>query len=98
MVSVIVWMIAKLISYIKMYFDKVLDVRGLVCPQPLLQTKKSLSAMASGTILRVLATDPGAVIDLKVFAEQDGHELIYLSEDSQEFIFHIRKKLEFNND
>ena len=50
--------------------------------------------MASGTILRVLATDPGAVIDFKVFTEQSGHELIYLSEESYEFIFHIRKKME----
>ena len=76
-----------------MKFDNELDVRGLTCPQPLLRTKKSLSSMPSGTILRVLATDPGSVIDFKVFTEQAGHELIYLSEDSQEFIFHIRKKL-----
>ena len=77
-----------------MYFDRELDVRGLICPQPLLRTKKSLSVMASGTILRVLATDPGAVIDFKVFTEQSGHELIHLSEESQEFIFLIRKKME----
>lgn len=84
----------KLTSSVGMDFDKELDVRGLVCPQPLLRTKKSLSDMASGTILRVLATDPGTVIDFKVFTEQVGHELIYLSEDSQEFTFHIKKKVE----
>ncbi|MFO7579431.1 MAG: sulfurtransferase TusA family protein, partial [Nitrosomonas halophila] len=46
-----------------MNFDKELDVRGLVCPLPIRRTKKSLADMMHGQVLKVMATDPGAVID-----------------------------------
>ena len=50
-----------------MDFDKELDVRGLNCPLPILRSKKYLADMASGQILRILATDPGSAIDFQVF-------------------------------
>ena len=55
-----------------------LDVRGLNCPLPLLRAKKALSAMLPGQILKVMATDPGAEIDFKVFAEASGNRIIEL--------------------
>ena len=42
-----------------MEFHKELDARGLNCPLPILKAKKALAEMASGEILRVIATDPG---------------------------------------
>lgn len=73
-------------------FDKELDVRGLVCPLPILRTKKSLSEMAHGQVLKIMATDPGAVIDFQVFADQTGHELLSSSEIKGEYLFYLRKK------
>ncbi len=75
-----------------MNFDKELDVRGLVCPLPILRTKKSLADMTTGQVLKIAATDPGAVIDFQVFAEQTGNELLSLSEAIGEFIFYMKKK------
>lgn len=75
-----------------MNFDKDLDVRGLNCPLPILRSKKSLADMASGQVLRVIATDPGAVIDFQVFSDQTGNSLLSLSEINKEFIFYIKKK------
>lgn len=72
--------------------DKELDARGLVCPLPILRTKKSLSEMTSGETLKIIATDPGAVIDLQVFAEQTGNSLLSMSETDDEFIFVLQKK------
>jgi tRNA 2-thiouridine synthesizing protein A len=71
---------------------KELDARGLVCPLPILRTKKSLAEMTSGQILKVVATDPGAVIDFQVFAEQTGNTLLSMSEADDEFIFFLKKK------
>ena len=59
-----------------MHFDKELDARGLNCPLPILRTKKSLNDMTSGQVLRVLATDPGAVKDFQAFSRQTGNELL----------------------
>ena len=75
-----------------MNFDKELDVRGLVCPLPILRTKKSLADMTSGQVLKIAATDPGAIIDFQVFANQTGNELLSLSETTEEFIFYMKKK------
>jgi tRNA 2-thiouridine synthesizing protein A len=44
-----------------MDFDKEFDASGLACPLPIVKTKKSLTDMASGQVLRVIATDPGSV-------------------------------------
>jgi tRNA 2-thiouridine synthesizing protein A len=73
-------------------FDKDLDVRGLNCPLPILRAKKALAGLASGKVLRVLATDPGAVKDFQAFAKQTGNELLSHSEDDKVFTFFMKKK------
>ena len=40
--------------------DKTLDVRGLYCPSPVMQTVVELAKMQVGQILVVLADDPAA--------------------------------------
>ncbi len=72
--------------------DKELDVRGLNCPLPILRTKKSLVDMTTGQVLKILATDPGSVIDFQVFADQTGNELLSLSETAGEFMSYLKKK------
>ncbi|WP_290145004.1 sulfurtransferase TusA family protein, partial [Turicimonas muris] len=42
-----------------------IDTKGTKCPMPMLKTKKALAKMLSGEVLRILATDPHAEIDLK---------------------------------
>jgi tRNA 2-thiouridine synthesizing protein A len=75
-----------------MHCDKELDVRGLNCPLPILRTKKSLVDMATGQVLRIITTDPAAVIDFEVFADQTGNELLSSSEIAGEFMFYMKKK------
>jgi tRNA 2-thiouridine synthesizing protein A len=75
-----------------MEFDKELDTRGLRCPLPILRCKKGIAEIEGGQVLRVLATDPGAVKDFQAFCKQTGHELLSLEEQDKEFIFHIRKR------
>ena len=72
--------------------DKELDVRGLNCPLPILRTKKALVDLTSGQVLKIIATDPGAVIDFQVFAEQTGNELLSSSETAGEFTFYMKKR------
>jgi len=48
--------------------------------------------MTTGQVLKILATDPGSVIDFQVFADQTGNELLSLSEMAGEFIFYLKKK------
>lgn len=75
-----------------MAFDRELDVKGLHCPLPILRTKKALAEMQSGQLLRVLATDPGAVKDFAAFARQTGNELVEEKQDGDVFEFVLRRK------
>lgn len=75
-----------------MDFDKELDTRGLNCPLPILRTKKALSDLISGQVLKVMATDPGSVKDFQAFAKQTGNELVSSSAANNEFIFFMKKK------
>lgn len=75
-----------------MNFDKELDARGLNCPLPILRAKKALTDMASGQVLRIVATDPGSVKDFQAFAKQTGNELLSQSESDKEFTFFLKRK------
>jgi tRNA 2-thiouridine synthesizing protein A len=75
-----------------MQFDKELDTRGLNCPLPILRTKKALTDMSSGQVLKVVATDPGAVKDFAAFSRQTGHPLLSSETAKDEFIFFMKKK------
>ena len=52
---------------------RTLDVRGWLCPVPLLRTRRALAELPAGTELIVLATDPEAPIDLAALAADEGH-------------------------
>lgn len=69
-----------------------LDAKGLNCPLPLMQAKKSMKGLQSGDTLQVLSTDPGSVRDFESFCRATGHELLESeTEDSGAFRFLIRK-------
>jgi tRNA 2-thiouridine synthesizing protein A len=75
-----------------MEFDRELDARGLRCPLPILRCKKGMAEIEGGQVLKVLATDPGAVKDFQAFCKQTGHELLSLEEQDKEFTFYLRKR------
>ncbi len=72
--------------------DKVLDVKGLSCPMPLLKAKKTLNDMEAGAVLRVLATDPGSERDFEVFALQSGNTLLDSTNSDGVYCYYLRKK------
>ncbi len=57
-------------------WDQELDARGLLCPLPVLKARKRLSEMQSGEVLRLVADDPAAVIDVPHFCAESGHVLL----------------------
>jgi tRNA 2-thiouridine synthesizing protein A len=68
-----------------------LDARGLNCPLPILRAKKAIAGMAAGEVLKVLATDPGAVKDFEAFCKQTGNELLQSRSAEEGFEFLIRR-------
>ena len=75
-----------------MQAQKELDTRGLNCPLPILKAKKALAELATGQVLKVVATDPGSVRDFQAFARQTGNELVEQSTVGEEFIHFLRRR------
>lgn len=59
-----------------MEWDVEIDCAGLLCPLPVLRAQRTLRGMTSGQVLRVLATDQMAAIDLPHFCAQTGHAFL----------------------
>jgi tRNA 2-thiouridine synthesizing protein A len=68
-----------------------LDVRGLLCPLPVLKARKAISRLAPGASLLVEATDPMAAIDVPHFCSENGHELLASEQDGPLLRFVIRR-------
>ena len=75
-----------------MDFDRELDARGLNCPLPILRTKKAITELSTGQVLKVVATDPGAVKDFQAFSRQTGNELLSSAEGAGEYTFYLKRK------
>jgi tRNA 2-thiouridine synthesizing protein A len=71
--------------------DKTLDAKGLVCPMPLLKSKKAIDALEPGQVLEILGTDEGSKIDLPGWCERVGHTYLGVKEEGGYFKFYIKK-------
>ncbi|MFT6168136.1 MAG: tRNA 2-thiouridine synthesizing protein A [Celeribacter sp.] len=60
----------------RMTWDQDIDAVGLLCPLPVLKARKRLLAMQPGQVLRLVASDPAAVIDVPHFCTEAGHTLL----------------------
>nr|WP_319247951.1 sulfurtransferase TusA family protein [uncultured Celeribacter sp.] len=72
-------------------WDEDCDAIGLLCPLPVLRARKRLLAMRPGQVLRLLASDPAAVIDVPHFCAEAGHEFLSMSEADGGQIYLIRR-------
>jgi len=68
------------------------DARGLSCPMPIVRTAQMAKPMASGTLLEVLATDPGSVKDFAAWCRSTGNTLVEQTADGAVYRFVIRRK------
>jgi tRNA 2-thiouridine synthesizing protein A len=58
----------------------VLDLRGLLCPLPVLRLRKALLALPPGAVVEMLASDRASWIDVPHFCAHAGHRLVSASE------------------
>jgi tRNA 2-thiouridine synthesizing protein A len=74
-----------------MQWDEEIDAAGLLCPLPVLRARKRLLAMRPGTVLRLIATDPAAVVDVPHFCAEAGHEFLGMTEEGRACAYLIRR-------
>jgi tRNA 2-thiouridine synthesizing protein A len=71
--------------------DAELDCVGLLCPLPVLKTRRALRGLPPGARLTVSATDPMAAIDIPHMCMSDGHVLVAQRRDGDTQVFVIAR-------
>jgi TusA-related sulfurtransferase len=69
-----------------------LDMRGSVCPGPIIEAKKLINGMGSGEVLRLISNCPGSRDDVEDWARNTGLGLLdSVQIGAHEYEFYIRK-------
>ena len=71
---------------------KELDCSGMLCPMPVVKTKKALQDMGVGEVLVMVSTDPGSMPDMHAWANQTKHELLEAKDEGGKVFRFVIKK------
>ncbi len=67
-----------------------LDVRGQLCPIPVIRTQNRAKKLAQGEQLEVICTDPGVVNDIPAWCRINGHTVVGIKDDKNEIVITIK--------
>ncbi len=73
-------------------FELEVDTSGLLCPMPILRTKKALAQLQSGQVVKVITTDPRATEDFQAFTDQTGNVLLAQYDNGDSAVHYIRRR------
>jgi tRNA 2-thiouridine synthesizing protein A len=68
-----------------------LDVKGYVCPQPQIYTKKALEKLQPGEVLELLFDNPSSGESISAMIDQDGNKLIEQKQEEGQYLWRIEK-------
>ncbi len=71
--------------------DQVLDLKGLLCPMPVVKLQLAIKKLPAGSIIEGIATDPGVMADIPAWARTSGNELLSIELRSKEYHFIVKK-------
>jgi tRNA 2-thiouridine synthesizing protein A len=68
---------------------KVLDLKGLACPMPIVKVSKGIKEVEVGEVLQAVTSDPGALSDFPAWAKTSGNEIVKTETEGKETLFYI---------
>ncbi len=71
--------------------NKTLDLKGLLCPMPVVKLAKAIKEVEVGQMLEAYATDPGVMADIPAWCRTTGNELVSLNKEEKQFHFVVRR-------
>lgn len=71
--------------------DLELDLRGLLCPMPMVKVSQNINNVAVGGVIRAIATDAGAMADIPAWAKSTGNEVLQAEKVDGEFVFLVKR-------
>ena len=71
--------------------DLELDLKGLLCPLPMVRVSQNIKNVPVGGIIRAVATDVGALADIPSWAKSTGNEVLKTDRQDKEITFYIKR-------
>lgn len=70
---------------------KVLDLKGLACPMPVVKVSKGIKEVEMGEVIEALTTDPGSLTDFPAWAKTSGNEIVKTDQETDVIKFYIKR-------
>lgn len=71
--------------------DLELDLRGLLCPMPMVKVSQNIASVPVGGVVRAIATDAGAMADIPAWAKSTGNDVLQAEKVGEEFVFLVKR-------
>jgi TusA-related sulfurtransferase len=70
---------------------KVLDLKGLACPMPVVKVSKGIKEVELGEVIEAQTTDPGSLTDFPAWAKTSGNEIVKTDQGEKLIKFFIKR-------
>jgi TusA-related sulfurtransferase len=74
-----------------MQVSKVLDLKGLACPMPVVKVSKGIKDVELGQVIEAQTTDPGSLTDFPAWAKTSGNEIVKTDQEENLIKFFIKR-------
>ncbi|MDF1593323.1 MAG: sulfurtransferase TusA family protein [Desulfobacterales bacterium] len=71
--------------------DKVMDLKGLPCPMPVVKVSKGIKEVEVGQVIEAISSDPGSLTDFPAWARTTGNEILKTEQDGEFIKFYIKR-------
>ena len=71
--------------------DKVVDLKGMPCPMPVIKISQEILTVAVGQVVEAITTDPGSLADFPACATSTGQEIVGTDQASGEIRFYVKR-------
>lgn len=71
--------------------DLTLDLKGLLCPMPVVKIAKAIKDVEVGGLIEATATDPGVMADIPAWTKSTGNELVKMDREGKVITFWVKR-------
>ena len=72
--------------------DKVLDLKGMPCPMPVVRISQEIMTVDVGQVVEAITTDPGSLADFPAWAVSTGQEILRTDQAAGEIRFFVKRQ------
>jgi tRNA 2-thiouridine synthesizing protein A len=72
-------------------YDLELDLKGLMCPMPMVRVSQNIANVPVGGVLKAIATDPACEADIPAWARLTGNEVLSIEKEGDAITLYVKR-------